>query len=52
MAEDKQEEGEGAQMSLIGHLTELRNRLSVAFLAFVAAESVVVYYILKFAGAI
>ena len=35
MAEDKQEEGEGAQMSLIGHLTELRNRLSVAFLAFV-----------------
>ena len=35
MAENKQEEGEGAQMSLIGHLTELRNRLSVAFLAFV-----------------
>ncbi len=35
MAEDKQEEGEGAQMSLIGQLTELRNRLSVAFLAFV-----------------
>ena len=24
MAEDKQEQGEGAQMSLIGHLTELR----------------------------
>ena len=35
MAEDKQEAGEGAQMSLIGHLTELRNRLGVALLAFV-----------------
>ena len=35
MAEDKELEGEGAQMSLIGHLTELRNRLGIAMVAFV-----------------
>ena len=35
MAEEQNQEGEGAQMSLIGHLTELRNRLGVAVLAFV-----------------
>ena len=35
MAEDHEKEGDGAQMSLIGHLTELRNRLGVALLAFV-----------------
>ena len=35
MAEDKEIEGEGAQMSLIGHLTELRNRLGIAMVAFV-----------------
>ncbi|MEC8128234.1 MAG: twin-arginine translocase subunit TatC [Pseudomonadota bacterium] len=42
MAEDNQEEGEGAQMSLIGHLTELRNRLGVALLAFVVLFLIVV----------
>ena len=35
MAEEHEKEGDGAQMSLIGHLTELRNRLGVALLAFV-----------------
>ena len=35
MSEDKQEQVEGSQLSLIGHLSERRNRLSVAFLAFV-----------------
>ena len=42
MAEDNQEEGKGAQMSLIGHLTELRNRLGVALLAFVVLFLIVV----------
>ena len=35
MAEEQTPEGDGAQMSLIGHLTELRNRLGVAVLAFI-----------------
>lgn len=39
MADDNQAneelEGEGGQMSLIGHLTELRNRLGIALVAFV-----------------
>ena len=35
MAVEQNPEDEGAQMSLIGHLTELRNRLGVAVLAFI-----------------
>ena len=35
MAEASTEEATGGEMSLIEHLTELRNRLGVALLAFV-----------------
>jgi sec-independent protein translocase protein TatC len=42
MAEEQQNEGGGAQMSLIEHLTELRNRLGVALLAFVVLFLIIV----------